>query len=168
MSNQDATAAVKWHAPDKETTMQTPSTSAHQAHRLIQVGLLLFLCALVVGILVPRFGIPRLGLSAHLLGVLQGIFLMLVGLLWPKVRLSRAASWLTFWFLVYGCLAAWTANVLAGIWRAGGALLPTAAGSAQGSAIQEWVIAIGLRSAAVSLVAALALLIWGTRRLVVG
>ena len=148
--------------------MQAPSAAARQVRWLIQVGLLLFFCALVVGVLVPQFGIPRLGLSAHLLGVLQGIFLVVVGLLWPKVHLGRAASWVAFWLLLYGCLAAWTANVLAGIWRAGGALLPTAAGSAQGSAVQEWAIAVELRSAAVSLLVALVLLIWGTRKLAVG
>lgn len=149
-------------------TIHSPSVSARQAHRLVQVGLLLFFSALIVGVLVPRFGLPRAGLSAHLLGVLQGIFLVVVGLLWPKVHLSRAVSWVAFWLLIYGCLAAWTANIAAGVWRAGGALLPTAAGSAQGSTVQEWVIAVELRSAAVSLIVALVLLVWGTRKIIVG
>jgi len=125
--------------------------------------LLLFLCALVVGVFIPKFGAPRVGLSVHLLGVLQGIFLALVGLLWPRLQFSRTVSWVAFGLLIYGCLSAWIANLLAAVWGAGGTLLPIAAGSAQGNAIQEWVIAIGLRSAAVSLVASLLLLLWGTR-----
>ncbi len=144
--------------------MRLPSRSQRQAHRLSQIGLLLFLCALLVGLIVQRFAVPRLGLSAHLLGILQGLFLMLVGLLWPKVRLGRVASWSAFGFLIYGCLAAWSANILAAIWRAGNTLLPIAAGSAHGSALQETVIAIGLRSSAVTLIAGVLLLIWGTRR----
>ena len=140
-----------------------PTTTSRQAHRLIQIGLSLFLVALLVGVMVPHFSLPRLGLSAHLLGVMQGIFLVLVGMLWPRLRLTRVASRLAFWLLIYGCLAAWTANLLGAIWRAGNTLLPMAAGSAHGTPIQETVIAAGLRSAAVSLIVGLLLLLWGTR-----
>ena len=148
--------------------MPSPSTAERQAHRLIQIGLILFLFALLVGLAVPRFGIPRLALSAHLLGVLQGTFLVLAGRLWPKVRLRPAAGWSAVWLLVYGCLAAWAANLLGALWRAGGTLLPMAAGPAHGTPAQEAIIAIGLRSSAVCLIAALLLLIWGTRRVVAG
>jgi len=142
---------------------QDPAKLELQGHRLIQIGLALFLCALIVGILVPRFGIPRVGLSVHLLGVLQGMFLTIAGLLWPRLHLGRATSWAAFCLLIYGCLAAWSANLLAGVWRAGSALMPISAGTARGSDIQEWVISIGLRSAAVALILALVLLLWGTR-----
>jgi hydroxylaminobenzene mutase len=144
------------------TTTPIVSRSAQQARWLLQVGLLLFLCALLVGILIPRFGIPRLGLSAHLLGLLQGMFLIVVSLVWPGLSFGRTASWVAFWLLIYGCLSAWLANILAGVWSAGSALLPLAAGSARGSMLEEAIIAIGLRSAAVALLAALAMLIWGT------
>jgi hydroxylaminobenzene mutase len=143
--------------------IQGPATLEAQGHRLIQVGLALFLGALIVGFAVPRFGVPRVGLSAHLLGVSQGVFLMVAGLLWTRVRLGRAASWIAFSLLIYGCFSAWIANLLAGVWRAGGTLLPFAAGAAQGSDVEEWIIAVGLRSAGVSLVLALVLLLWGTR-----
>lgn len=140
-------------------------TAARQTRLLVQVGLALFFLALLIGIAVPYFGIPRLGLSAHLLGILQGIFLVLIGTLWPRLQLGRAA-WATAGLLIYGCLAASLATVLAGIWRAGSLLLPMAAGSAHGTAVQEAVIAIALRSSAVTLLAGLALLIWGTRGIV--
>jgi len=144
--------------------MNNPSRSAQQAHRLIQVGLLIFLCALLVGLAVPRFAVPRLGLSAHLLGLLQGLFLMLVGLLWPRLQLGSMAARVAFWALVYGCLAAWGANLLGAIWGAGNTLLPMAAGAAHGSTTQEMIIAVGLRSSAVALIAGLLLLVWGARR----
>jgi len=57
--------------------MDDPSDwSLRQGHRLQQIGILLFILALLVGLGVPKFAVPRLGLSAHLLGVLQGIFLI--------------------------------------------------------------------------------------------
>ena len=53
--------------------------------------------------------------------------------------------------------------MLGAIWRAGNTLLPVAAGAAHGTPIQETVIAAGLRSAAVSLIVGLLMLLWGTR-----
>jgi hydroxylaminobenzene mutase len=125
--------------------------------------MLLFLFALLVGLAIPKFAAPRLGLSAHLLGIMQGLFLMVTGLLWPRLELNQAASRAGFWLAVYGCFAAWTANVLAGVWGAGNSLLPMAAGPAHGSPIQEGIIAISLRTAAVSLIAVSLLILWGLR-----
>ena len=131
--------------------------------RLVRLGVLLFLLALLAGLVVPRFRVPRLGLSAHLLGISQGLFLMITGLLWPRLELTRATSRIGFWLLVYGCFAAWTANVLAGIWGAGNSMLPMAAGPAHGNALQEGIITASLRTAAVSLITVLVLMLWGLR-----
>ena len=54
--------------------------------------MLVFLIALLVGLAVPKFAVPRLGLSAHLIGIMQGLFLMVSGLLWPKLQLTRATA----------------------------------------------------------------------------
>jgi len=94
---------------------------------------------------------------------MQGIFLMMIGLLWPKLKLPRAMSRIGFWAAVYGCFAAWAANLFAGISGAGNTMLPMAAGQAHGSALQETIIAIGLRTAAVSLIAVSLLILWGLR-----
>lgn len=143
--------------------MDTPDGSVRRGHRLLQLGILLFLFALLVGLAVPRFAVPRLGLSAHVLGIMQGIFLMVTGLLWPRLKLTRSMSRAGFCLVVYGCFAAWAANVLAGVWRAGNSMLPIAAGQARGSALQEEIIALSLITAAVSLIAAAILILWGLR-----
>jgi hydroxylaminobenzene mutase len=130
---------------------------------LQQAGFFLFLCALLVGLVVQKFTVPRIGLSAHLLGIMQGIFLAVTGLLWPRLRLPPGAARVGFWLALYGCFAAWTANVLAGVWGAGNAMIPMAAGVAHGSALQEGIIALGLRTAALSLISASILILWGLR-----
>jgi hydroxylaminobenzene mutase len=130
---------------------------------LLQLGTLLFLLALLVGLAVPTFAVPRLGLSTHLLGIMQGTFLMITGLVWPRLRLTRVIARIGFFLAVYGCFAAWTANLLAAIWGAGNSMLPIAAGPAHGSSIQEGIIAIALRSAAVALIALAMLILWGLR-----
>jgi len=132
-------------------------------HRLLQVGALLFLFGLLVGLAVPRFAVPRLGLSTHLLGLMQGTFLMVAGLLWPKLKLTRSASRIGHGLAIYGCLAAWTANFLGAVCGAGNPMLPMAAGSARGSSFLEGTIRVLLVSAALSLVAVATMISWGLR-----
>ena len=133
------------------------------AHRLLQAGGLLFLLGLLVGLAVPRFTVPRLGLSTHLLGIMQGTFLMVGGLLWPKLRLTRAVSRIAHALAICGCFAAWTANLLGAVWGAGNSMLPLAAAGARGSPFQEGVIRALLISAALSLITGAAMILWGLR-----
>jgi hypothetical protein len=65
---------------------------------------------------------------------------------------------------VYEAVAATLSNVLAAAWGAGNTIIPIAAGPAHGSDLQEIVINIGLRSTALALIVALALILWGLRR----
>ena len=143
--------------------MDTLNWRMRQAHRLLQLGILLFLLGLLVGIAVPRFAVPRLALSVHLLGLMQGLFLLILGLLWPRLKFMPRLSTIAFWLAVYGCLGAWTANLLGAIWGAGNTIVPIAAGSARGSDLQEGIINVLLRTAAVSLIATAVLVFWGLR-----
>lgn len=141
----------------------TPPASSTHGHRLLQIGMSLFLGALFIGVALPRFAVPRLALSAHLLGLMQGLFLMVIGLLWGRLRLSPTALRITFWLAVYGSLAPLTANLLAAGWGAGNTLLPIAAGQAQGSIFQERVIVTLLRTGGAVLIAVSGLILWGLR-----
>ncbi len=148
------------------TSLKSPETvdaAVKEGRRLLQIGSLLFLCALLTGLAVQKFAVPRLGLSAHLLGLMQGLLLMVAGLFWPKLKLTRTLSKVAWGLIIYGCLAAWLANVLAAVWGAGNSLLPIAAGPARGSSLQEMVITLGLRTAAVALIISVLLIIWGLR-----
>ncbi|MEK6371689.1 MAG: hydrogenase [Acidobacteriota bacterium] len=151
--------------------MSDADWSVRQGRRLVQLGVLLFFCGLLIGLASSNFGgavhvfaVPRAALSAHLIALMQGTFLGVVGLLWPRLDLNRAASRIAFWLIIYGFLAACLANLLAGVWGAGGSMLPNAAGQAHGSTLQEGIIAIGLRTGAVSQIAALLLILRGLRR----
>ena len=137
--------------------------SSLPGHGLVQLGMALFLVALLMGLAIPHFAVPRLGLSVHLLGLMQGIWLMLIGLVWPRLTLSQRAARMACGLAVYGCLAAWTANLLGAIWGAGSALLPFAARGARGTPLQEFIIALGLRSGGIALIVAAALILWGLR-----
>jgi hydroxylaminobenzene mutase len=144
--------------------MEDETTLSCQGHRLLRVGSGLFLLALLVGMAIPVFAVPRLGLATHLLGITQGIFLLVLGLVWPRLRLGPAQARVANGLAVYGCLAPWTANLLAAIWGAGSSMLPMAAGAARGSDLQETVIRVLLVSGALSLVSTMVLVVWGLRR----
>jgi (hydroxyamino)benzene mutase len=143
--------------------MDTSTFAARQAHRLIQIGFSFFLLAALIGLVVPRFAVPRVALSAHLIGILQGIFFIAVGTAWNRMALSTAMSRTAFWLLIYGGMAALASDLLAGVWGAGNSILPMAAGTAHGTTFQEAVINIGFRSAGASIIVALVLILWGLR-----
>jgi hydroxylaminobenzene mutase len=143
--------------------MDVQDSPAREGQRLLRAGVLLFLLALLVGLGVPRFTVPRLALSTHLLGVMQGTFLLVSGLVWPRLNLTRTLSRAGSYVAVYGCVAAWTANLLGAFWGAGNSMLPIAAGQARGSGVQERIIALALVTAAVSLISVAILMLWGLR-----
>jgi len=65
--------------------------------RLIWHGAFLFLLGLLTGLLETKFANVRMGLAAHLEGVMNGTFLIAVGAIWPEVTLSAARKSVTWW-----------------------------------------------------------------------
>jgi len=135
---------------------------SRQGHRLLQIGVALFLLTSFEGFVIPSLAAPRLGLSAHSLMALLGVLLIAVGLLWPKLR-GVATLRLAFWTLVYSSLAIVAAYLLGAIWGAGNSTMPLAAGTAHGSASQETIIKIVAYSSAPTGIVSFALILWGLR-----
>ncbi|MGD9589085.1 MAG: hypothetical protein AB7Q37_01525 [Pyrinomonadaceae bacterium] len=65
-------------------------------NRLIRLGVLLLLIGLITGFVVPLVAIPRMGLASHIQGILNGMLLMILGVIWPKLQLSPRISLITF------------------------------------------------------------------------
>lgn len=85
-------------------------------HRLIQLGVLLFLLGLMTGFVVPVLALPRMGLASHLEGLMNGIFLMALGLVWPRLSLTAFWHQVSFWLAVFGTFANWLAVLLSAFW----------------------------------------------------
>jgi hydroxylaminobenzene mutase len=133
------------------------------AQILISAGLLLFLIGLLSGFATPEMTNPRMGLAAHLEGVMNGMFLAVVGLVWSRVSLSNRLSTLTFWSLLYGTFANWFFISLAAIFGTI-AMTPIAGAGHAGTPWQENLIAAGLMSVGLSMVLGCALLVLGLFR----
>lgn len=104
-------------------------------HRLIQIGVALFLFSAVEGFFIQTVAVLRLGLSVHTLSGLEGVILIALGLVWPRLQLGIAAARIAFWSFVYSTFATLLPYVLA-------------AGSARGTPLQETVIDVMLMTAA--------------------
>jgi hydroxylaminobenzene mutase len=130
---------------------------------LLQLGFLLLLLGLLVGLAIPVLSVPRLGVAAHVNAVVGALFLLALGLIWPQLRLGARALGLAFWLAPYAFFVATLMPLLGGVWGAGAGMLPIAAGAARGSAFQEGFIAVGLTSAGVAVIALCLLLLVGLR-----
>jgi len=134
-----------------------------QGHRLLQVGVALLVFSSFEGFAIPYVAAPRLGLSAHTLSALQGVLLLALGLMWPKLKLGGTTSRMAFGLLIYSAVAILAAYVIAAAWGAGNETMPLAAGAAHGSALQETVIKVVAYSSAPTGLVSLALILWGLR-----
>lgn len=124
--------------------------------------MILFLLGLLAGFVTPAFRNPRLGLSAHLEGVLNGMFLMLVGMLWDRIRLGARARSAAFGLLLWGGYVNWLACVLGGIFGAS-RLTPIAGAGFSAEPWQEHLVAAMFGSVGLTMLFAVLLLIWGLR-----
>jgi hydroxylaminobenzene mutase len=136
---------------------------ATQGHRLIQLGVVLFLFTSFQGFAVPYFAVPTLGRSVHTLSGLTGVLLVALGLVWPRLDLGARASRLAFWLLIYSALATIAGFVIAGVLGAGGSIMPIAAADARGSDTQELLIQLVMYPAAPAGILSFALILWGLR-----
>jgi hydroxylaminobenzene mutase len=137
---------------------------ARIARRLLQLGMTLFLLGLLTGFISPSLPNPRMGLTSHLEGLLNGIFLLVLGAIWERLALSARAQSIAFWLAAYGTVANWATTLLAAAWGAGEPMMPLAAAGHTGSSAQESIIAFGLISLSVCMPAVSAIVLWGLRQ----
>ncbi len=143
--------------------MNDSPTPFPTSRRLLGAGVLLFLLGLLTGLVIPATANPRMGLSSHLEGVMNGGFLVVLGLVWPRLRLSRRARAAAFGLALYGTYVNWATTLAAALWGAGGRHMPIAAFGRQGTALQEAIVTFGLASLTVGMLAACVLVLWGLR-----
>jgi hydroxylaminobenzene mutase len=131
---------------------------------LLVLGLVLFLLGLLTGLVAPVLKNPRMGVASHLQGMTNGPFLIVVGLMWPRLQLSHASEVLTVALLAYGTYANWLATQLGSLWGAGHRFAPGAAGEHRAGTAQERTVDLLLTTLAPAMIAATVLLILGLLR----
>src|SRR5262245_31571259 len=134
-----------------------------QGHRLLQLGIALFLFTSFEGFAIPFLAVPNLGRSVHTLCAFTGVMFLALGLVWPRLRLGGVASRTAFVLFVFSAIATIAAFVIAALWGAGSSIIPLAAQGARGSDFQEAVIQTVMYPAAPAGIASFALILWGLR-----
>ena len=143
--------------------METAGMRQRVSRRLIRLGVLLFLLGLFSGLIIPVLANPRMGLASHVEGVMSGMLLILMGIIWERLRLRDGAMKITSWLLVYGAYANWANPLLAAAWAAGGSMMPMASKGLKGTPAQELLISTIAVSLALSLIAGVCHVLWGLR-----
>jgi hydroxylaminobenzene mutase len=148
--------------------VDTSAALQRHGHRLLQLGIALFLFSSVDGFAIPFLASPRIGLSVHTLSALQGVMLLAIGLVWPRLVLGRRAAGIAFWTLVYSALAILAAYTIAAYWGVGNETITLMGelphGLTHGTPYQESLIKVLAYSSAPTGLTALLLVLWGLRR----
>lgn len=131
--------------------------------RLMWHGMFLFLLGLLTGFLEQKFVNPRMGLAAHLEGVMNGTFLLALGAAWREVRLSPRLKLAAYWTALYGAYINWAAVILAAIFGTA-ALSPITSAGHSALPWQEGLVTVALLTVGISIVGSSLLVLWGLRR----
>jgi (hydroxyamino)benzene mutase len=132
------------------------------SRRLMWHGFFLFLLGLITGFAEAHVANVRMGLAAHLEGVMNGIFLIAVGAIWHHVKLAPRAKTTAFWLTLYGAYLNWVFTLLAAILGTG-ALSPITAPGRSGLPWQESLVTAGFMSVGMAIVLASVMILWGLR-----
>jgi hydroxylaminobenzene mutase len=139
-------------------------TKIQLSRQFIRYGILLFLLGLLTGLIIPFMSNARMGLSSHLEGVMNGMFLMLIGLILHKVNLSDKLLKLVFILSLYGTFVNWSTTLFAGLIGGGAEMMPLAGNGLRGSELQEIIIKFGLATLSLCIIAVCSILFWGFRK----
>jgi hydroxylaminobenzene mutase len=131
--------------------------------RLMWHGMFLFLLGLLTGFAEPRFANMRMGLAAHLEGVMNGIFLIGLGAIWNEVRLSPAAKTAVFWIALIGTYGNWLMTTTAAVFGTS-ALSPITGTPHGGQPWQEKVVTAGFMVIGIVIVACAVFVLCGLRK----
>jgi (hydroxyamino)benzene mutase len=131
--------------------------------RLIWHGMFLFLLGLLVGFTEAKLANPRMGLAAHLEGLMNGTFLIAVGAVWPFIALSSSLAATAFWVVLYGAYANVLTTTFAAVVGAS-SLSPITGAGHDALPWQETLVTAGFGTVGIAMVASTVLILWGLRR----
>ena len=131
--------------------------------QLLWHGMFLFLLGLLVGLVEQKFTNTRMGLAAHLEGVMNGTFLIALGAIWAEIKLSRGLKAAAYWSALFGTYGNWAITTLAAIFGTA-AMSPITGIGHRGLPWQENMVTIGFTALGIAIVVASILVLCGLRR----
>ena len=123
--------------------------------------MLIFL-AMATGLFIPWMEIPRLALAAHLAGLMGGLLLIAIGVVWPHFHLTQFQQKVMVGGWTYVCYANWGGTLLGAILGTG-RITPIASSGTLGSVVAERLTMFLLISMGTVSILTGVLSIWGLR-----
>jgi (hydroxyamino)benzene mutase len=130
---------------------------------LIRHGFFLFLLGLLSGFLEQKFVNPRMGLAAHLEGVMLGTFVIALGAVWLEIGLSPKLKAITYWLTLYGAYANWATTTLAAA-LGSSALSPITGAGHSAPPWQDTLVTVLFMSVGLATTASTLLVLWGMQK----
>src|SRR5271169_4048444 len=130
--------------------------------RLMFHGMVLFLLGLFTGFAEQHFTNVRMGLAAHLEGVMNGTFLLALGAVWNEVRLPVRTKTAAYWIALYATHGNWLITSVAAAFGTA-ALSPITAAGHGGLPWQETFVTLGFLSVGITIIATSIFALWGLR-----
>jgi hydroxylaminobenzene mutase len=132
------------------------------SRKLKMLGMLLFLLGLVTGFITMSLKNPRMGLAAHLEGVMNGSFLVIAGLIWADLRLAERIKKITLWALIYGTFVNWFVTLLAAFLGTS-KMTPITGSGFSGTMLHENIVTAGFISVGIAMVFSVSAITYGLR-----
>jgi hydroxylaminobenzene mutase len=132
------------------------------SRRLKMLGMLLFLLGLLTGFVIMEMKNSKMGLAAHLEGVMNGTFLVVAGFVWNELKISEGLKKATYWTLLYGTFANWLFTLLSAMLGTS-RMTPISGAGYTGTELHENLVSAGLASVGVTMVFSLVLIVYGLR-----
>ena len=132
------------------------------SRRLKMLGMFLFLMGLITGFTTTNLKNPRMGLAAHLEGVMNGTFLIAAGLIWNDLRLLSKLKNATYWTLIYGTFVNWLITLIAA-YSGTYAMSPVTGHGFMGTPIQENFVNAGFITVGLTMVFSVTVMTYGLR-----
>ncbi|KWV50885.1 hydrogenase [Bradyrhizobium macuxiense] len=130
--------------------------------QLLWHGMALFFLGLMTGLVEQKFTNVRMGLAAHLEGVMNGTFLLALGAIWNEVSLTPRTKAAAYWAVLAGTYGNWAVTTLAAILGTA-ALSPISAAGRGAPAWQEALVTGGFVAIGSAIITASVLVLWGLR-----
>jgi hydroxylaminobenzene mutase len=132
------------------------------SRKLKMLGMLLFLFGLLTGFAMMNIKNPRMGLAAHLEGVMNGTFLVVTGLIWNDLKISESLKKIVCFTLIYGTFVNWFITLLAAFLGTSKMTPITGKGYA-GTVLHENIVSVGFITVGLTMVFSLAVIVFGLR-----
>ena len=130
---------------------------------LVRHGVFLLFLGLLTGLAVSGVKNPRMGLSAHLEGVMGGMLLILLGgAVWQELTLTGRQAAAAFWLSLYAAYTTW-AYTLLGALLGTSRLTPIAGAGFSAPAWQETLVQGCLVTEVLAVLIAFCILLYGLR-----